>query len=259
VDQLQLVAFPLPAEAELHFAESPAVRLVLPKSDTSRGFVPYHKLELTPSTPGDYLVLAAVEAWESPGNASVGLRMAFGTERWPVESSEGSREYFGNSLVYHQSYLWARVVRVESSGGTLEIEVDPSVGGGSRLQHARILAVRTDCFDAVHQRTAHEEITVPATGPVELELQLEAAPRPYGVVSLQAVTVTGTAVSKARFEGAMTFTTDHPGFSHEMRAPAGLVDLVSDGAAHSFGNRVLPPPGGGELFAKESFILLLER
>lgn len=257
VDQLQLVAFSLSVDAEQHFADAPAVEL-MEQPDASRQYLDYHRLEFNPTAAGNYLVLAAVEGWEGPGSATLGLRLNVGGIGWPIKSSVGSRPHFSNTLSNRQCFLWARVARFEGAQASVIIEADPSSDGGSTLQHGRILAIRADAFAAVHEKTAFEELIVLSPGPQKLALDPPLSSRANKAVVLQGLTISGGIATTAHFAGAVESTTDHEGESDEIRAPIGMVDLVDATEATALSNEVAFAEGESKLFVKENYLYLLE-
>jgi hypothetical protein len=136
VTDFHLLAFSLPMGAELMYAEDLGQRVV------PVGFLPYVTIDVTPKSPGDYLILGGVSATEAPSGSNVGVHIVDPQQNiWP------ENELYFNHRTPWYAFLWARVVHLDVPG-TFRLEAEGDVSP-STIQMARLAAIRTNAFDAV--------------------------------------------------------------------------------------------------------------
>jgi hypothetical protein len=208
IEDLQVVAFAVPDDADLTFVDQPQIADVVQPSKGSRLYQPVATLEIVPPAPGDYLVMLGVVANEAPGVASVGIRaVAPGSDVWPVESAVGPRPYLSNAIDEWVSFTLVRSLPSrDGSALSVDLQIDASSATattGSQIQFVRALALRHDSFGAVNIATAPAEVPVSATRDTAVgELELAAANPCHRRVVAQFVSLHGEGGRRARFPGA---------------------------------------------------------
>tara|TARA_B100001750_G_scaffold208572_1_gene187600 strand:+ start:574 stop:2145 length:1572 start_codon:yes stop_codon:yes gene_type:complete len=145
VEDARIVAFPVPPEAEPQFVElehddGQDYTTVPPRLEGSEYETPTDellRLEVTADSE-PYLLLAAVGGTERPGQTDLYLNWEL--DGVPLHAAMQFPRAAWTTAFY------ARVVQVESGGSRLRLLAAGSLGEGSRVSHARILALRADAF-----------------------------------------------------------------------------------------------------------------
>jgi hypothetical protein len=222
IEDLHVVAFPVPDGADLVFLDEPERRTMHQPRVDKRIYQDAASLEIAPAAPGDYLVLLGLTTTEAPGIASVGVRaVAPGADLWPVESDDPTspRPHLCTNIDEWQSFLLLRSISTDGSPVTIDLQVDASGPGdtdpaeGSQIEHVRGLAMRHDAFAAVATAEVPDEQILQSPGEVVVgELELAAGDPCHGRVIAQFATLHAVGLRNARFDGAGA------GFEHEMAA-----------------------------------------
>jgi hypothetical protein len=138
IEDLQIIAFRLPDNADFQFAETIGQQVVA--AGVWNG---YQDLTFTPSSAGDYLILAVANLMEVAGSNTAALRLRdSGGSYWPVDSSG----YLTNGSANWPSFFLARVQNLDTSSHTFTIEAN-GAPGNSIIRETRMMAFRTDVFD----------------------------------------------------------------------------------------------------------------
>jgi hypothetical protein len=221
IEDLHVVAFPVPDGADLVLFDEPERRTMHQPRVDKRIYQNAASLEISPAAPGDYLVLLGLTTNEAPGIASVGVRaVAPGADLWPVESADplSPRPHLCTNIDEWQSFLLLRSISTDGSPVTIDLQVDASghadpAPEGSQIEHVRGLAMRHDAFAAVATAEVPGEQILGSAGEVVVgELDVAAGEPCHGRVIAQFATLHAVGLRKARFDGAGA------GFEHAMAA-----------------------------------------
>lgn len=227
VTDYRVVAFSLPTDAEVWFADDATTQDVLLSS-----FSTYLTLDVSPSAPGDYLVLGAVTATEAPNASNVALRLRDPSgAQWPT-----TIDYFNHRQDWY-GFLWARTLRLETAG---TFALDARGNAPATLRLARIAAIRTDAFEAVASSMTLPSQSSMSTTPVVLTtLTTPTPPAERDHVVLHHI---GLEVNLSTFDhgavfrrdgmerGRYHFNTETPG------ATPGIVEVVRTASAMTLDN-----------------------
>lgn len=180
IENLQIVAFRLPANADFQYSENEALQSV-PGSVWGN----FQALSFTPTSPGDYLILALANGHESPGLASIGLRVEDpALSYWPESPSGLPTDYLSIGRAAWQSFFVARVQSLTASSQAYNLQAYGSTGG-SEVRFTRLMAFRTDAFELVESVLDVPRTSTTSTTPVVKTTLTAAAPpaaRDYVVI-----------------------------------------------------------------------------
>ncbi len=165
VEDLHLVAFAVPAGADLHHTEQLA-----PTAVTSPDFAPLLDLAVEPASAGDYLVMMAVVASELPDMSGVdfGLLDPFSTSRWPSRLTNLRRPNLPS--------VAARIQALDATPQTYSIVAQARGTSEATLSFMRITALRTDAFEAVFSTEDPARRVTNAPSPITVSSLDMAAP-----------------------------------------------------------------------------------
>jgi hypothetical protein len=225
VSELRLVAFPVPAAADLEVVETLMDRPIF--STTS--FMEVESLTLSSARAGERLVLAVAELSEAPGLDTVGLRLVDDTGAFWPNASSAAEPHFAITVDEWQTFFLART-RTAPAGSTFSLEVR-SASPSSYLGFTRIAVLRTAAFDSF----ASEEMLAPvvhsgaSTRAARLDLPAGAL-RDY--VAIQSVTFGAAGARTPSFRTATSTTAfDHRLTDADSRLSYGAVSATSTAAA----------------------------
>jgi hypothetical protein len=131
LDHLRAVVVPIPATADPQFASNDA-----PPPVTSMTLNSAAEVVVTPSTPGEYLVLLLVNASEAPGTADI-------VTQWLDPVGTPWSRSFKNPRGALQTYL---IVRRTVLSGPTTLVLQASTGATSTIKYARVVALRVDAL-----------------------------------------------------------------------------------------------------------------
>jgi hypothetical protein len=174
---LRMIAFPVPAQADLHFADAPAEVAPLGEWET------YLALPISPRAPGDYLVLALVVGTEDPSPGVLRIRF-----RDPEGGMWPAQEFSNDRSPWH-SYFAARVQALVTTS-TFAIELRGNATTPATARDLRLVAMRTDAFASF--ASAFDAAPVPVAGAepaVISRLEVAAPPAPRAHVVIQSLQV----------------------------------------------------------------------
>ena len=196
VADLQIIAFRVPAGADLHYAENNGLQAVPGTAWNS-----YLNLNVTPSAMGDYLIFATASTTELPNNGGLLLRLqdpaaAF----WPID--DGVNRHFLNDRSPWWSFFVARRQNLSPPGPhTYTIQGTSAVSGGGQMQYQRIMAFRTDAFELYEGvENTGASATTSTTPVVKSTLATTAPPghRDYLVIQSEYIYAASTATDERR-------------------------------------------------------------
>ena len=262
IEDLQLIAFRLPAGADFQYAETEAPQVV-----TAGAWNTYRDLTFTPSSAGDYLILALANANESPSLDGIGIRLldpASGI--WPDDSDPGTQEgHFDNDRPAPYSMLLARVQTLDATPKTYAIRANGGAGG-STIQYTRLMAFRTDAFAAFEStEDVAETSTTSTTKVVKSTLTTTASSAPREHIVIQSMMLFGPAPfppsgeRRAGFEadGAPQMVYAHTIDNRFIRVSYGFFDAVITANAVQYNNTFSTSSATYQVDAKESSIHVL--
>jgi hypothetical protein len=142
VSNLRLVAFPVPAAADLEVVETTMDRPIF----STAAWTEVESLTVASARGGQRVVLAIAELSEAPGLDTAGLRLVGDDgEIWP-EASPSAEPHFAITVDEWQTFFLARALTADM-GATLALEVR-SASPSSYLGFSRIAVLRTAAFDS---------------------------------------------------------------------------------------------------------------
>jgi len=170
IRNLRIVAFPLPAGADAEMADAPGAVNVPPDVPT-----PLATLAFSPSSPGEYLVLAKLNGSEGPGDVNIRVQFLEGTSELGAISN--NRSTFAPMLFVQRLSVGpaSPPLTLQASGGTME---------GATARDARIIAFRLDAFEAAESVEQREWITADS-GAVLSTLTTRAPPTTRDYITIQ--------------------------------------------------------------------------
>ncbi|NIS79373.1 MAG: hypothetical protein GTO14_03955 [Anaerolineales bacterium] len=256
IEDLQIIAFKLPDNADFQYAETEGIQYV-----TGLIWASYQDLSFTPSSAGVYLIMAVANGHEFPGAATLELRLQDPVAAyWPVDS--GSSHYHRNPRDPWQSYFVSRVYALLGAQ-TYQIQASgPSLG--SELRFTRIMAFRTDAFDDVESVEDVAETSTTSTSPVVksiLTTGIPPASRDYIVI--QSMTLRAdTAVLEERRAGFEADDVVEMSYSHvidnfDYTASFGFFDAKTTSNSIKYENTFSTSINTFTVYAKESVIHVL--
>lgn len=189
IEDLHVVAFPLPAETAVHSDVQLGNRLIL----QSEGWRSVATLPVPEGT-GRHLVLAAVSATPAPAVDTVGVRVVDASGGfWPVAG--GTPPHLGGAGTDTSTFFLARAPTLAAGSGaqfTLEVRAgSPS----SNVSHAQVVAIALDRFDATFHAEELAAGTTSSSTPVPLasrDVSAADAPRDYLFIGSVSLLASGT-------------------------------------------------------------------
>jgi hypothetical protein len=262
IEDLKIIAFKMPASADFQFEEDTSKQDVTASSWNS-----YESLTFTPSSQGDYLIMALANAREYPGEGGVGLRFKDASSAyWPDDTDGGSaqRGYFDNGRDTWYSFYMARVQNLTDSEKTFYIEAYGDDPDGSEIQYTRIMAFRMDAFDDDQSDEDTAETSTTSTSPVVKSTLTTTAPpasRDYIIIQSLALTAVGSS-SDARQAGFEHDDVEQTSYNHVLSAndtylSYGFFDAVTTSSAVKYENTYSTSDSGYTVYCKESAIHVL--
>jgi hypothetical protein len=249
VRDLHVVAVPMPAAADPLFVADDPVRMI-----SSTTFQPASTFTLPVSGPGDYFVLAVVNASDAPTESDVYVQ-------WndPITGLHLSDTQQPRTSWQAMFAMW----RDHVTAGPLVIKLESKVGGGmSQLEYARVFAMRTDAFATAQFATSPAEVMTTGTAPVPAaDLQPVTSGSSFLYVSTMrmaedCVGMFADRVAHFTVDGNDLLTTDHRAPNCATQATYGTAQLLLAPPSHlttsvSSGN-------GLNVYGDEAAILLLD-
>ncbi len=157
LDDLHLIAVPLPAAADPLYASADPSKLV-----TSPTLAPLHALVLDPASAGDYVLLLLANSSDAPAESDVHTQ-------WFDPGGQPWTDSLHMPRMPWQSNLFVRRATLGPDPVTVTLQAH-SGGDLGQVQYARVLALRTDGFpsfelahDATLQTTAAPTVTTQNT------------------------------------------------------------------------------------------------
>jgi len=249
ISEIHLVAFSLPSDADAWFADGPSMISV------PAGWAPYLTLDVIPPRPADYLVLGAASISEVPGASNVYARVRDPSGAlWP--SPDG--HYYNHRACWYQ-FIWARTAHLDAAGAFTIDGNDNNIEG--TMRYPRLLAIRTDAFDAIESAFDLDATTTMSTsGEVKSQLTTAEPPQPRDYVLLQNVAFN---INTTGFEHGAIF--EHDGVvadSYQFDTAsagntAGVVDAFRSAAPIALDTRVFVSDSSILTTSYESIILAL--
>jgi hypothetical protein len=265
VESLRLVAFRLPADADLQLADEPGPLYV-----SAGAWNEYGNLAFSPLVAERYLVLAVAGTSEAPGACSIGVRLrdAEGATWPPGVDGYPNKDFFHNPRSPWFAFFVARAPELPVAAGRFALEARADLGDGcatladdrARLWYARIAAFRTAALAGFESTEDPAAVVTTETQPVASSTLLSAglsvaAPRviiagqfPGGLTTDTIFAIDGTAQVH---DAPATDSIDGP------RLSADYFDLLLDGAPHQLENQYLSNSTGMQAATRESVIHLL--
>lgn len=255
IDQLRITAFPLPAGADPHFVEQAASQ---PAPGGS--WNPYLTLSFDPPSTGEYVVLGGINANESPGSGNIEVRLVdTGGAQWPEVA-----------YVEHRSewlpLVWVRRWSAATTTESFTIEADGSPGAGSTVRYAKLLAFRTDAFEAVEYVEDLPVETTMSTTPVVRSTLAIPAPVMRDFVVLQAMgeravgddpTASLERRTEFRMDGAVSTSYARTNSAGGPFGTAGVFGALSTDVPFTLDNAYSTSDATLEVLTAESVILVL--
>jgi len=276
IEDLKIIAFKLPDNADFQFEEHEASQTF----DGSQWHDDLNsRLQFTPGSAGDYLIMVVANGTEQPGGVNIGIRLKDDNSPpyWPVfdypAGGEGPRDgYFVNARAPWQSFFLARIQTLDQTLKTFTIQVSGSDADnaepwdtGSEIKYTRIMAFRTDVFDAVESQEDTAGTSTTSTDPVVKSTLTTAAPpdtRDY--ITIQSLTLYAPSNSndderKAGFEAD---DLENTSYNHVMNnidytTSFGYFDAVTTSSSVKYENTFSTSNASIEVYAKESVIHVL--
>lgn len=258
IEDLQVIAFRLPENADFQYAETAGQQGV-----AAGAWNDYRSLTFTPSSTGDYLVMAVANFNEPFASSTVAVRLRdSGGTFWPVDS-DGTRDGFlANGSANWQTFFLARVQNLDSaSSHTFTIQGN-GAPGGSVLRDQRIMAFRTDVFDnAQSVETLSESSTSSTTPQVKATLNTTAPASRQDHIIIQSEVLrnsSGTWARRAGFEADDVVQTDYSHIINDTNLTSyGFFDAVSAANTIKYENTFSSSSIFFTVAAKESVIHVL--
>lgn len=256
VDDLRVVALPLPPNAEPVWADTPGARM-LTQPMTNRIYLDVEQVQLTPSSPGRYLVMASLSASEEPGTSTVGVRVfAPGPAYWPEASVLTPRPYLAFPQPRPVTMFVARVFDSDGSTADFSLQVDPASNGGSMVYDTRMLVLRLDdAFQASPDVAAYGEAAITATDPVSvIEMEIgDGSCREYAVI--QNVAVHGDGPHHVDFVAPAATSFRHSYLSTSSKLAYSAFDAIATADPVSYGVSAGRATSVDEMYTREALIL----
>jgi hypothetical protein len=222
IEDLQIVAFPLPANANFQYSETEALQSV-----PGGVWGNFQTLSFTPTSAGDYLILAVANGHESPGTANIGIRVQDPTSSfWPESPSGTPLDHMGIGRAPWQSFFLARVQSLTASPQTYNLQAFGSTGS-SEVQFTRLMAFRTDAFEAAQSSQDLPASSTSSTTPqVKSSLTTASPPaaRDYIVIQSLVLDAAGSAVDERR-SGFDASGVSRTSYAHVMSQPDYIVSF----------------------------------
>lgn len=261
IEDMHVVAFPVPDGSDVHWVDDPAVREVPTRQEQYWYNLP-QSLSFVPDAQGTYFVLAQVTAHaglSSGGDFATRLRVN-GDRFWPEPTgADNAPSYFANVSNSWQSFLWARTLDALPPISELTFDVQTSGapiganGIGSEVQFVRILALRTDAFPMFAEIVSELAPTTvgDAAPPLAVEGVVPTSGSLQDTVVVQLATLSG-AWRPVAFDAAdrqVSFT--HFEWQPVARFPYGMVSAHATATDIALRTQVDPAPDGSTVEVKE--------
>ena len=255
IDDLQIIAFKLPAGADFQFVENETTQAV-----TASVWASYQSLTFTPTSVGDYLIIAVANGHEFPGGSTIGIRLQDpAASHWPAATA-----YYANPRDPWQSFFLARVQNLAVSSQTYQIQANGSATGGSEIRNTRIMAFRTDVFDSVQSVENTAESSTTSTTPVVKSVLTTTAPpaaRDYIVIQSLGLRAASSSTDQRRagFEEDDVVQTSygHVINNSEYTTSFGTFDALATSSSVKYENTFSTSNALFTVYAKESVIHVL--
>ncbi len=259
IENLKLVAYRIPASTEAVISEFRAVQVV------GTAYTPVVSATITPTTTGNFLVLASGTASEEPSMSDISLRLVDNMGAiWPMPSN--GTQAFANGRATWRSVLWARSVMLSPGTHTFSVEAEAASSSGS-VRDLRIMIIPGSPLGLSGVQTL-PPADATTSQPVEMATFSLAAPAtPVDVVTLQALTVAGTSDPAQTNPMIVDFLRDGVSRAHYENydqsggpvLPFGFVDAFTQTAATTFTNQFRVADPSRIVTGKESPIIVLSR
>lgn len=253
LDNLRIIAFPLPAAAAVQLAETEPVQTV------GTSWTTVETLAVAPSLAGRYLILAVAN---NGSGDSTGLRLIDPTATaWPVATSGVLAAHLASPRPCRQSYFLARTFDLAATPSMFRWEATSS--STSDVSYTRLLAIRTDAF-AGYDGAADPALQSSTATTFEVRTSLVTVPpaQPLGAVAIQTLVLSGSDAiyeRRSRFEAGSDVVADfaHVIDNRNYRATSGGFAVLPDTTSVTLTNAHATSDATQPIDSKESMIHVL--
>lgn len=176
-----LIGLTLPPEADLQVTEA-----LPPMAITQDAWTDVLAATISPAAAGDYLILVSASASEGPGSSDIAFRVvAPSGAYWP----DGPTQEFLNHRGFFAPLLIARTIAL--TPGAHEFRVQALSGSTATLRDVRVIALRTDVFEAAMTREDLAPVETPCSGTATSTLTTDAPPATRDHLVIQAMKTIG--------------------------------------------------------------------